>query len=106
MVSDASAEPNRAEVVARGVERGDLRADTDVRVPHELLVGPRICRLLFSGAPLDRRHATAVVDAVLAAFRPTDSSAAGRSAQAVRGHRRFTAWKRPRTRSASDARAA
>jgi hypothetical protein len=59
------------EVVARGVQRGDLREDTDVRLLHEMLVGPRIYRLLFSGAPLDERHATAVVDTVLAAFRPT-----------------------------------
>ena len=61
------------EVVARGIERGDLREDTDVRVLHEMLVGPRIYRLLFSGAPLDQPHATAVVDAVLAAFRPPNS---------------------------------
>ena len=37
-------------VVDRGIERGDLRADTDVRVVHELLVGPPHYRLLFSGA--------------------------------------------------------
>ena len=60
------------EVVARGVRRGDLREGTDVRLLHEMLVGPRIYRLLFSGAPLDERHATAVVDAVLAAFGPAD----------------------------------
>jgi AcrR family transcriptional regulator len=58
------------EVIARGIERGDLRLDTDVRVAHEMLVGPRIYRLLFSGAPLDRRHAAAVVDAVMTAFAP------------------------------------
>jgi AcrR family transcriptional regulator len=56
------------EVIARGIERGDLRADTNVRLAHEMLVGPRIYRLLFSGAPLDRRHATEVVDAVMTAF--------------------------------------
>jgi AcrR family transcriptional regulator len=56
------------EVIARGIERGDLRADTNVRLAHEMLVGPRIYRLLFSGAPLDRRHATRVVDAVMTAF--------------------------------------
>lgn len=57
-------------VVDRGIERGDLRADTDVRVAHELLVGPRYYRLLFSGAPLNRRHANQLVDALLAAFAP------------------------------------
>jgi AcrR family transcriptional regulator len=56
------------EVVARGIERGDLRPDTNVRVLHEMLVGPRFYRLLFSGAPLNRRHANEVVDAVMRAF--------------------------------------
>ena len=60
------------QLVARGIERGELRADTDVRLLHEMLVGPRIYRLLFSGAPLDRRHAKAVVEAVMAAFGPAD----------------------------------
>jgi AcrR family transcriptional regulator len=58
------------EVIARGIERGDLRADTNVRVFHEMLVGPRFYRLLFSGAPLDRRHANEVVDAVMRAWAP------------------------------------
>ena len=61
-----------SEVIARGIERGDLRPDTNVRLAHEMLVGPRFYRLLFSGAPLDRRHATEVVDAVLRAFAPDD----------------------------------
>jgi AcrR family transcriptional regulator len=59
-------------VIERGVQRGDLRPDTDVRLAHEMLVGPLVYRLLFSGAPLDRRHAAAVVDTVMAAFRPVD----------------------------------
>jgi AcrR family transcriptional regulator len=58
------------EVIARGIQRGDLQPDTNVRLVHELLVGPRIYRLLFSGAALDRRHAAAVVDAVMSAFAP------------------------------------
>jgi hypothetical protein len=40
-------------VVARGVERGDLRPDTDLRLAHELLLGPVFYRLLYSGQPLD-----------------------------------------------------
>jgi AcrR family transcriptional regulator len=55
-------------IIARGIERGDLRADTDVRVAHELLIGPLMYRLLFSGAPLNKRHARQVVDAVMTAF--------------------------------------
>jgi len=55
-------------VIDRGIARGDLRPDTDVRVAHELLVGPLFYRLLFSGAPLNKTHADQVVDAVMRAF--------------------------------------
>jgi AcrR family transcriptional regulator len=57
-------------VIARGVERGDLRTDTNVRLAHELLVGPVFYRLLFSGQPLDEGLGTRVADAVLRAFAP------------------------------------
>jgi AcrR family transcriptional regulator len=57
------------DIIKRGIERGELRADTDVRVAHELMVGPLFYRLLFSGAPLTKRHAGQLVDAVLAAFK-------------------------------------
>jgi AcrR family transcriptional regulator len=59
------------DIVKRGIERGDLRADTDVRVAHELLIGPLMYRLIFSGKPLTRRHAAQVVDAVMTAFANT-----------------------------------
>ena len=52
----------------RGIERGDLDPDIDVRVAHELLVGPRFYRLLFSGYPLNKKHAAQVVDAVMKAY--------------------------------------
>jgi AcrR family transcriptional regulator len=55
-------------LLARGIERGDLRADTDVELAHELLFGPVYYRLLLSGAPLDKGLAGRVVDAVMAAF--------------------------------------
>jgi AcrR family transcriptional regulator len=57
-----------AGVVARGVERGDLRPDTDVRLAHELLIGPIFYRLLYSGQPLDNGLSARVSDAVLRAF--------------------------------------
>jgi AcrR family transcriptional regulator len=57
-------------VIDRGIARGDLRPDTNVRLVHEMLVGPRFYRVLYSGAPANRRHAAAVVDAVLTAFAP------------------------------------
>ena len=56
------------EIVKRGIERGDLRPETDVRVAHELLIGPLMYRLICSGKPLTRRHAAQVVDAVMTAF--------------------------------------
>jgi AcrR family transcriptional regulator len=55
-------------VIDRGIARGDLPPDTDLRVAHELLVGPLFYRLLFTGAPLNKAHANQVVDAVMRAF--------------------------------------
>ena len=59
-------------VIERGIARGDLRSDTDVRIVHELLVGPIFCRLLLSGPPLNRKLSVTLADAVLAAFAPRD----------------------------------
>jgi AcrR family transcriptional regulator len=70
-------EPRRdqlAPVVERGIQRGDLRPDTDVRLLHELLVGPILYRLLLSGGPLDRRLGTRLVDAILEGFSPAARS--------------------------------
>jgi AcrR family transcriptional regulator len=57
-------------VIGRGVDRGDLRPDTDVRLAHELLVGPVFYRLLLSDQPLDADLGTRVASAVLRAFAP------------------------------------
>jgi hypothetical protein len=59
-----------APVIKRGITRGDLRPDTDIRLLHELLVGPILYRLLLSGAPLNRNLGPRLVDAVLAGFAP------------------------------------
>jgi AcrR family transcriptional regulator len=59
-----------APVIQRGIARGDLRADTEVRLVHELLLGPIIYRLLLSGAPLNRSLGPRLVDAILAGFAP------------------------------------
>jgi AcrR family transcriptional regulator len=69
-------EPRRdqlAPVIERGIQRGDLRPDTDVRLVHELLVGPIFYRLLLSGGPLDRKLGTKLVDAILEGFSPRTS---------------------------------
>jgi AcrR family transcriptional regulator len=59
-----------APVIQRGIARGDLRADTDVRLVHELLLGPIFYRLLLSGAPLDRNLGPRLIDAILTGFAP------------------------------------
>jgi AcrR family transcriptional regulator len=64
-------EPRRAQlspVIERGIARGDLRPDTDVQVLHEFLLGPIFYRFLFSGAPLDRKLGTRLVDGLLQGF--------------------------------------
>jgi AcrR family transcriptional regulator len=66
-------EPRREQlrpVIKRGIARGDFRSDTDLRLVHELLLGPVFYRLLLSGGPLDRKLSTRLVDAVLEAFKP------------------------------------
>jgi AcrR family transcriptional regulator len=84
LVSDLAADPElarrfREQVVAtrvaevhrlveRGIERGDLRPDTDRGLIHELMFGPVYYRLMLSGAPLDEDLAERIVDAVLPAF--------------------------------------
>jgi AcrR family transcriptional regulator len=69
---DHVVEPRRRQVEAvieRGIERGDLRADTDPRLVQELLIGPLYFRLLFSGPPFDRTLGPRLVDAILEGFR-------------------------------------
>ena len=67
-------EPRRAQlapVIERGIARGDLRPDTDVRLVHELLVGPALYRLLLSGGPLEPAFGEGIVDVVLAGCAPS-----------------------------------
>jgi AcrR family transcriptional regulator len=64
-----------APVIKRGIARGDLRAGTEVRSVHELLLGPVFYRLLLSGAPLDGTLGPRLVDDILAGFTPRTSGA-------------------------------
>jgi len=59
-----------APVIERGIARGDLRPDSDVRLIHELLVGPIFYRLFFSGGPINRTLGPRIVDSVLEGFTP------------------------------------
>ncbi|MBV8863748.1 MAG: TetR/AcrR family transcriptional regulator [Mycobacterium sp.] len=52
-------------VVTRGIESGDLRADTDARLLLEMLIAPIHGRLLFTGGPIDDDLAERLVDQVL-----------------------------------------
>jgi AcrR family transcriptional regulator len=72
-----------SQVISRGVQRGDLRPNIDVRLAHELLVGPIFYRLLYSGPPLDDGLSACIAEAVLRAFaaeRPR-SARGGRSSR-------------------------
>ncbi len=69
VVSVRDAEVSR--LIARGIERGDLAADTDEVTAHELLIAPVYYRLLLSGDPLDHAFAERIVDATMRAFAPS-----------------------------------
>jgi AcrR family transcriptional regulator len=56
-------------LLRRGIARGELRADIDIGLTHELLFGAVYYRLFLSGEPLDRKLAERIVDAVLPALR-------------------------------------
>ncbi|WP_443032631.1 TetR/AcrR family transcriptional regulator [Streptomyces sp. BA2] len=67
-------EPQRRvmlDVLRRGVENGELRADVDLLLANDLIVGPMLARtVLRSDAPLDDDLAERIVDTVLAGLRP------------------------------------
>jgi AcrR family transcriptional regulator len=69
-------------LVEIGIERGDIRADANVELAHELLFGPVYYRLLLSGSPLDKQLPARIVDAVLLALAPTSSQRGSRARQA------------------------
>ena len=52
------------EIVLCGIERDELRPDTDPALLHELVLGPVYYRLLLSGQLLAADFAERVVDAV------------------------------------------
>src|SRR5262249_49326710 len=56
-----------AEVFFRGIGRGQIRADADVDLATELLIGPVYYRMLFGGK-LPSDFAQRVVDAVLSGY--------------------------------------
>jgi len=65
----ASRRAGTAEAVVRGVERGELRADTDVDLVVDLISGPIFYRHLVSGGRLDGAFADRIVASVLMPWR-------------------------------------
>jgi len=62
------------EVLRRGIDRGDLRPDTDVDLVLDLLIGAVFYRGLLSGGRLDRQVAELVVDHILVGIAPRSAS--------------------------------
>jgi AcrR family transcriptional regulator len=58
-------------VLARGIERGDLRADLDVELALDVLGGPIFYRLLVTGGPIDDQLAEGVTELLLRGFAPS-----------------------------------
>jgi AcrR family transcriptional regulator len=54
-----------AEVLRRGVERGDLRTDVDLELVLDVLGGPLFYRLLITGGPVDEQLAEGVTELIL-----------------------------------------
>jgi riboflavin biosynthesis pyrimidine reductase len=60
-----------SEVLERGIERCDLRADLDLELALDVLGGPLFYRLLITGGPIDDALAEGVVDLIMRGFAPT-----------------------------------
>jgi len=52
-------------ILQRGIDRGELGADTDVDLVVDLILGPFFYRHLLTGAPVDRDFAHRLVDVAL-----------------------------------------
>jgi AcrR family transcriptional regulator len=77
-------EPRRRAVFGvfeRARKRGELEADADLDLIHDLLVGPILYRRLFTGMPLDSNLVEGTVEAIVSSFgsrtRRADKTTAG-----------------------------
>lgn len=59
-----------AEVIERAQARGEVQQDLDVELAIDLLTGPIMYRLYFSGSPVDRPTVEGLIDRVLRAIAP------------------------------------
>ena len=67
----ASKRSPSVEIIRRGIDRGELRADTDPDLLADLLVGAIVYRLLVRGGRVGTRRAEELVDTVLAGVAAT-----------------------------------
>jgi hypothetical protein len=65
-----------SEVLRRGVERGDLRANLDLELALDVLGGPLFYRLLVTGGPIDEQLAEGIADLILRGFAPNERARA------------------------------
>jgi AcrR family transcriptional regulator len=71
-----------AQVVSRGIERGELPADASSDLIIEALIGPLYLRALVTGEPLDEVLVRSIVDFVLAGAREEGPPKVGASCSA------------------------
>ncbi len=64
-------------LLERGIERGDIRPDADIKMANELLFGPIYYRLLLSGQPLNVDVAKRVVDSYLCSVAAAGATSPG-----------------------------
>lgn len=76
-----------AEVLHRGVDRGDLRPDVDLELVLDVLGGPLFYRLLITGGPLDEQLAEGVTELILRGFAP-DKPGRAKSKRTAKEHSR------------------
>ncbi len=57
-----------AAILERGQRRGEVDPDVDLELAIDLLTGPLMYRLYFSGSPVDPALVEALVDRVLRAI--------------------------------------
>ena len=77
-----------AEVLRRGVERGDLRPDLDFELALDVLGGPLFYRLLITGGRIDEQLAEGVAELILRGFAPNEPGRRIKSTRTRREQRR------------------
>jgi AcrR family transcriptional regulator len=75
-----------AEVLRRGVERGDLRPDVDLELVLDVLGGPLFYRLLITGGPIDEQLAEGVTELILRGFAPDKPGRRAKSKRTAKEH--------------------